>query len=103
MIKEINEILSQDAADKEASGGRRPSACSVSLRTNFGFPWRTRKGAPMALWSSDIIKILRSSGGWCLCRVNPNLVLHTFDAWIPKKRLRFRRQNVESIHPESKP
>jgi hypothetical protein len=31
MIEENNEMPPQDAADKEASGGRRPSACCASL------------------------------------------------------------------------
>ena len=30
MIEETNEMPPQDAADKEASGGRRPSPCCVS-------------------------------------------------------------------------
>ena len=48
MIEETNNLPSQDAADKEASGGRRPSPCCGSSGMRVG-----DEGQRYEIWCDD--------------------------------------------------
>ena len=60
MSEEIKEMPPQDATDKEASGGRRPSACSPFVVLNL----RKLKPIPCADRDAvqDTIRALRTNG-----------------------------------------
>lgn len=73
-------------------------AGSASPRTRFGHPIQTTTGEWSALWMGDKITVESRSGSRALCRVewgeNIHGKPHSLRAWLPKRQIRFSRQNA---------
>ena len=101
MTAEPNEMPPQDSADKEASGGRRPSHCSRSSDV--------RECVEVTIYRNGYVENVereRDAALAVLLKIS-EIDYDDGDIWTQAEAMQALAHNayfhVESIHPESKP